>query len=137
MTQHIHTIELSFEHANAAGDFVETLIAVDFLYYPAQRERGPSYSSGGEPAEPASWEYEGATWRDETGVWRPLAQGEWLEIWASEKLKQCDAAAIEDCIPSDPEPADRLDGHQSASRPDPDDLRDAALDRAMERGSWT
>jgi hypothetical protein len=116
------TIELSFEHADATGDFVETIVSVEFCYYPGSPERGPSYASGGEPAEPASWEYQRASWRDKGGEWHPVAIGDFLDIWAFAKLNACEACDIEDCVPSGP---------------DPDDLRDAAMDRAMERGSWS
>jgi hypothetical protein len=115
------TIELSFEHADAHGDFVETLISVDFTYTPG--DPGRYYGEPGDcyPAEPCSWEYQSASWRDKGGEWHPVAIGDFLDIWAFAKLNACEACDIEDCVPSGP---------------DPDDLRDAAMDRAMERGSW-
>jgi hypothetical protein len=111
------TIELSFEHADASGDFVETIVSVEFCFYPG--DPGRYYGEPGDcyPAEPCSWEYQSASVDG-----KALKPGEWLEQWAIAKLDACEACDIEDCVPSGP---------------DPDDLRDAALDRAMERGSWT
>jgi hypothetical protein len=114
MTQIPGTIELSFEHANASGDFVETLISVDFTYTPGYR------ATWNDPAEGPEWEYVRAS-RIVDGKWKTIPAGDFLDEWSAAKLAQCDPAEIADCIPSGP---------------DPDDLRDAAMDRAMDRGSW-
>lgn len=95
MTQITANIDLSFEHTTPDGDMTETLINVTFCYYPAQHERGPSYASSGEPAEPASWEYQSASFLDEKGIWRDLAIGEWLDVWAEARFDACDSADIE------------------------------------------
>jgi len=92
-------IEFALEHTTASGDMMETLINVEFVY-----TRG---SPGGryDPPETPEWDYVRSSYRDETGIWRPIATGDFLDLWAQARFAACEADEIEACIPSAAYPA--------------------------------
>lgn len=118
MTQTTANIDLSFEHTTPDGDSAETTINVEFTYTPGcpavmyQRNGDPGW-----PAEPSEVEFQRA-FRRVDGKWIELIRGEWLEDWAIAALAAADPDRVANCIPSGP---------------DPDDARDAAFDREMNR----
>lgn len=93
MRAHVTDIEFVFEHADADGSMIETLINVAYNYHPGWR------GDRTEPPESAEIEYLRASFRDGNGVWRPIATGEWLDIWAQARLAEVDPAEFEDRAP--------------------------------------
>lgn len=91
-------------------------VRIHYTFYRGQPEQGPSYASGGQPAEPASVEFD----RAEILEGGTIDQSN-LDVWANTLLQgQCHDWAIETAC----------EDNQS----DPDDARDAREDRRqMER----
>lgn len=90
-------------------------VRIHYEFYRAQAERGPSYASGGEPAEPASVEFD----RAEILTGGTIDPAD-LDAWANTILHgRCHDWAIETACED--------------NRPDPDDARDALIER-RERG---
>jgi hypothetical protein len=117
MNQITASIELSFEHTTPDGNFGESLINIEFCYYPG--DPGRYYGEPGDcyPSEPADWEFQRASIRD-GDKWKPIREGDWLHDWSVAALAAADPDRIADCLPSGP---------------DPDDLRDDAFDRKLNR----
>jgi hypothetical protein len=103
------------------GDTLEVELRIFYTWIPGQPQQGPTYASGGEPAEPAELEFHhveqlitaapghGTTW----------VRTSEFDDWAESYLlggdgydKACEQA-------------------QEDSQPDPDDARDRAADREM------
>lgn len=91
-------------------------VRIHYSFYRGQSEQGPSYASGGEPAEPASVEFERAEILE--GGTIDAAD---LDAWSNTKLQgHCLDWAIETAC--------------ADNEPDPDDQRDAMIERRqMER----
>lgn len=73
MTREIHYILTCIEVSDG-DDAVLPLFEIKFYFTPGQREIGPSYDSGGEPAEPAEVEFISATCIDSDGLTLTQAQ---------------------------------------------------------------
>jgi hypothetical protein len=75
--------DLDHECDTEHGDGLpECEVRVHFTFYPYQSEQGPSYASGGQPAEPASMEFYKA---------QKQVGGQWIDApefaeWASNRL---------------------------------------------------
>ncbi len=84
----------------AEVDVGETCVKLDieFQYHPGTPQRGPSYASGGEPAEGPELEFLHATLIDGDGLDPSPAQlQEWAEDWLDEEGfdAACDLACDE------------------------------------------
>lgn len=91
-------------------------IEIEFSYVPGRPESGPSFSSGGEPADPAEVEFISARLIDGDGLAPSKEQvDEWAQDWLDDKGYDaaCEMAAFE-------------------RAPDPDAARDRAIDSRME-----
>lgn len=123
-----HTVTLTITRAGShetLGDWEnDHTIEVEFTYVPAIPERGPSYSSGGEPGEPACLEdvkllkvdgypKPGNALNEDGMIWDEIENSVECGDYDEQILNNFDAAD---------------DG------PDPDDLRDAAIDRELDQG---
>jgi len=87
----------------------EILMCVEYTYTPGAREQGPSYASGGQPADPPEVEIVNC-WNQATGASMILVDNELSEI------------------------SDLLIENHVDDGPDPDDARDAREDRV--KGDW-
>ena len=85
----------------------EILMCVEYTYTPGAPEQGPSYASGGQPADPPEVEIVNC-WDQATGASMILVDNELVEI--------------EDLL---------IENHVDEG-PDPDDARDAREDRAYQ-----
>lgn len=91
----------------------ETELLIHYTFTPGCPEQGPSYASGGEPAEPPEIELDRVERLDDT----PAREfNDWAAAWLAGA--GFDAAVEEAC-------EDR--------GPDPDDARDARMERERER----
>lgn len=81
MTRHYFDIDHERDPEHDDG-LPECEVRVRFVFHPYQREQGPSYASGGEPAEPAFVEFDGAQIKV-NGEWvkAPEALGAWAASW--------------------------------------------------------
>ena len=77
-----HYFDIDHERDTERDDGLpECEVRVQFVFHAYQPERGPSYASGGEPAEPASVEFEGAQ-RKIDGKWTDAPEfNEWAASW--------------------------------------------------------
>ena len=70
--------EKDLEHDNGLP---ECLVRILFVFHPYRRAYGPSYASGGEPAEPAFVEFDGAQ-KETNGKWLNAPEfDEWARQW--------------------------------------------------------
>lgn len=116
-TKHYFDIDHDLEPDHDDG-LPECEVRVHFVFHPYQREQGPSYASGGQPAEPAFVEFDGAQIKAD-GQWvkAPEDIGEWAANWL-------DGDGFDICM----EQAD------ADNEPDPDAQADAREERRqMER----
>ncbi len=95
-----HHIETTHERDLERDDGLpDADLRVHYVFHAYQPERGPSYASGGEPAEPASIEFDGVQIQVD-GKWNDAPDfAEWAEAWLmNDGLDEAMSAAEDDRI---------------------------------------
>jgi hypothetical protein len=103
MSKHSHEVTWETVAADDEERVIQTNeILINYVSHAYVPQRGPSYASGGEPAEPAFCEFDGAKVRGNRGKWITLRHTDpgyqWAEAYFDANSDEFNEAAADDAM---------------------------------------